>query len=164
MDVPRSLNASMPELVDFDLGSICDNPKSVVEENSHFQGKTIVITGAGGLFGREGCLYFGRRGARVAALDQNKAGLKETFDAMQAELGDDFDFKPYVCDVTDAIQINQVVKSIALRFQRIDLLWNNAGYQGKIQTTLEYDPNDFARVMNINVTGRHPSAAAPYIQ
>ena len=36
---------------------------------------------------------------------------------------------------------------------RIDFLWNNAGYQGRINTTLEYDPEDFARVMNINVTG-----------
>ena len=154
--VPRNLDtSSLPELVDYDLESVCDNPKSVVEENSYYLGKTIVITGAGGLFGREGCLYFGRRGARIAALDQNKAGLKETFDAMQVELGEDncFDFKPYVCDVTNAEQIAQVVDSIVARFQRIDLLWNNAGYQGKIQPALEYDPADFARVMNINVTG-----------
>ena len=36
---------------------------------------------------------------------------------------------------------------------QIDMLWNNAGYQGQIKPTLEYDPADFARVMNINVTG-----------
>lgn len=73
-------SASMPELIDFDLESSCDNPKSVIEENSFFLGKTVVITGAGGLFGREGCLYFGKRGARIAALDQNQAGLKGTFE------------------------------------------------------------------------------------
>jgi NAD(P)-dependent dehydrogenase (short-subunit alcohol dehydrogenase family) len=33
------------------------------------------------------------------------------------------------------------------------MLWNNAGYQGQIKPTLEYDPTDFALVMNINVTG-----------
>eukprot|EP00540_Astrosyne_radiata_P015204 CAMPEP_0116827698 /NCGR_PEP_ID=MMETSP0418-20121206/3250_1 /TAXON_ID=1158023 /ORGANISM="Astrosyne radiata, Strain 13vi08-1A" /LENGTH=184 /DNA_ID=CAMNT_0004456515 /DNA_START=45 /DNA_END=599 /DNA_ORIENTATION=+ len=33
------------------------------------------------------------------------------------------------------------------------MLWNNAGYQGQIKPTLDYDPADFARVMNINVTG-----------
>ena len=33
------------------------------------------------------------------------------------------------------------------------MLWNNAGYQGEIKPTLEYDTADFARVMNINVTG-----------
>jgi len=35
----------------------------------------------------------------------------------------------------------------------IDFLWNNAGYQGQIAPTLDYDPVDFANVMNINVTG-----------
>eukprot|EP00957_Ditylum_brightwellii_P015572 1174577-Ditylum_brightwellii.AAC.1 len=29
-------------------------------------------------------------------------------------------------------------------FGRIDMLWNNAGYQGQIKPTLEYDPKDFA--------------------
>jgi len=33
------------------------------------------------------------------------------------------------------------------------MLWNNAGYQGEIKPTLEYDTAEFARVMNINVTG-----------
>ena len=36
----------------------------------------------------------------------------------------------------------------------IDFLWkNNAGYQGQIAPTLDYDPVDFANVMNTNVTG-----------
>ena len=33
------------------------------------------------------------------------------------------------------------------------MLWNNAGYQGQIKPTLEYDPADFSTVLNINVTG-----------
>lgn len=145
----------MPSLVAFDMESVCDNPKSVVaDDEARFAGKVIVITGAGGQFGREGCLYFGRRGARIAALDQNKAGLKGTFEAMETELGEEFDFMPYVCDVTSAEQIGEVVDSIIFRFKRIDLLWNNAGYQGRIETTLEYDSDDFSRVMNINVTGK----------
>lgn len=114
-----NLHASMPSLEDYDLESVCDNPKSVVEERSYFTGKTLVVTGAGGQFGREGCLYFAKRGCRIAALDQNRAGLKETFDAVKQELGEEeFDFKMYVCDVTRASQIAAVVKSICERFQR----------------------------------------------
>ena len=143
----------MPSLIDFDLESTCENPKSIVEDDNFFAGRTIVITGAGGQFGREGCIYFAKRGARVAALDQNKAGLKETFFALQTDLGEDFDFKPYVCDVTNEEQINCVIESILFRFQRIDLLWNNAGYQGRIAPLLDYDVEDFARTMNINVSG-----------
>jgi NAD(P)-dependent dehydrogenase (short-subunit alcohol dehydrogenase family) len=83
----------------------------------------------------------------------SKGGLKDTFDAMKEEFGESFDFKAYVCDVTNAAQTEQVIESIHSRFKRIDLLWNNAGYQGQIAPTLEYDPEDFAQVMNVNVTG-----------
>lgn len=177
----EELQSSMPELIDFDSKS--DNPRSIVEDDSsRFANKIIVITGAGGMLGREGCIFFCKRGARVAALDQDKAGLKETFLALQTELGHegtilpvgsvscsssiqpeltdyliaikDFDFKTYACDVTDAEQVGETVESIVKRFGRIDCLWNNAGYQGKIQQLLEYDVADFERVMKINVTGK----------
>ena len=147
------LSASMPSLVDFGDGTE-SLPQSVIEGDAAFQGKVVVITGAGGQFGRAGCLYFAKRGARIAALDNSKDALKETFTALDKELGEgNFDFKPYVCDVTNASLIAEVVDSIELRFKRIDYLWNNAGYQGKIQPLLDYDPQDFAMVMNVNVTG-----------
>jgi NAD(P)-dependent dehydrogenase (short-subunit alcohol dehydrogenase family) len=124
-------------------------------DSSRFANKTIAITGAGGSFGREGCIYFCQRGARIAAVDQNAVALAETFQAMQIQLGKDahFDFKPFVCDVTNVEQVQTTIQSIADQFGRIDLLWNNAGYQGKIQPLLEYDPADFELVMKINVTG-----------
>jgi FlaA1/EpsC-like NDP-sugar epimerase len=82
----EKLHSSMPELIDFDSKS--DNPRSIVEDDSaRFAGKMIVITGAGGMLGREGCIFFCKRGARVAALDQDQAGLKDTFLALQTELG-----------------------------------------------------------------------------
>ena len=84
--VQEQLHSSMPELIDFDSKS--DNPRSIVEDDStRFANKIVVVTGAGGMLGREGCIFFCKRGARVAALDQDKAGLKETFLALQTELG-----------------------------------------------------------------------------
>jgi NAD(P)-dependent dehydrogenase (short-subunit alcohol dehydrogenase family) len=38
---------------------------------SRFQDQVIVITGAGGNFGREGCMYFANRGAKVVGMDLN---------------------------------------------------------------------------------------------
>ena len=120
-----------------------------------FQGKVVVITGAGGQFGRAGCIYFAKRGARIAALDNSETALEQTLKALDHEFGanKNFDYKSYVCDVTNASLIAEVVDSIEAHFKRIDYLWNNAGYQGKIQPLLDYDPQDFAMVMNINVTG-----------
>lgn len=147
------LEASMPSLVAF-TDDMESEAKSLIEGDSNFSGKVIVITGAGGQFGQAGCIYFGKRGAKVAALDRSKDALKDTFSAMERELGDgNFDFKPYVCDVTDPKQIEGVIDSIDFRFKRIDLLWNNAGYQGKIKPLLDYDPEDFRHVMDVNVSG-----------
>jgi NAD(P)-dependent dehydrogenase (short-subunit alcohol dehydrogenase family) len=144
-------NRSATEGIDINIGSSSTRSGG----GGDFAGKVIVITGAGGQFGRTGCIYFCRHGARVAGLDQSKEGLKETFTALEQALGDssNFDFKPYVCDVTDAKQMQDVIDSIDFRFKRIDLLWNNAGYQGKIIPMLDYDPDDFKTVMDINVVG-----------
>jgi NAD(P)-dependent dehydrogenase (short-subunit alcohol dehydrogenase family) len=132
------------------------NFTTMVVDDNRFTGKVIVVTGAGGQLGREGCRYFAKRGARVAAIDRSKAGLKETFNALNQDRTSTkrtFDFKPYVCDVTDPKAMAEVADSVFYRFGRIDYLWNNAGYQGKIKTILDNDPEDFALVMSINVTG-----------
>ena len=126
--------------------------------DTRFRGKNIIITGAGGNFGREGCIYFSRRGANIAALDNNEAALNET---LRATVDDNAGcastvttIKVYACDVTNSVSVETTIQSVAKDFGgRIDMLWNNAGYQGQIKPTLEYDPADFARVMNINVTG-----------
>lgn len=117
--------------------------------DARFRGKTIVITGAGGQLGRAGCIYFAARGASIAALDKNEAGLRETL----AECATGSNIKPYICDVTKEESIDAVFSAIADRFGSIDLVWNNAGYQGQIAPILEQDPKDFDLVMRVNVTG-----------
>ena len=130
-------------------------------EDPRFHNKTIIITGAGGNFGRSGCLFFLRRGARIAALDLDEHSLNETISDLEKELklNDDstmsagiIRIKAYTCDVTKPDNVDSVISSVANDFGSIDMLWNNAGYQGQIKPTLDYDPSDFARVMNINVT------------
>lgn len=134
-----------------------NNKKTGSSDDRRFRGKTIIITGAGGNFGRVGCLFFAERGANVAAMDNNENALNETLKEVTAAItgcDDGRRIKGYTCDVTNADSTEKAVESISKDFdQRIDMLWNNAGYQGQIKPTLEYDPADFARVMNINVTG-----------
>jgi len=123
------------------------------ETDTRFRGKTIIITGAGGNFGRMGCIFFASRGANVAAMDNNENALNETIKEVTASADCVGKIQGYICDVTNADSVEKAVESISKDFATIHLLWNNAGYQGQIKPTLEYDPTDFARVMNINVTG-----------
>lgn len=129
--------------------------------DQRFFGKTIVITGAGGNFGREGCIFFASRGAKVAALDLNEKALDETISEVrtivQASLNlkspGEINIKAIKCDVTSVESVEASMNTVVETYGGIDLLWNNAGYQGQIKPTLEYDPVDFANVMSINVTG-----------
>ncbi len=117
-----------------------------------FENKVILITGAGGNFGREGCLYFAKRGGKIVAMDKNESTLEETASHVR-EAVQDAEILVAPCDVTDVASVQKAVETAVEKFSRIDLLWNNAGYQGHITPTLEYDPKDFALVMNVNVTG-----------
>lgn len=131
--------------------------KDISSSDTRFQGKLIVITGAGGNFGRVGCQYFAQRGANVAALDNNSNALNETItEVIISSSNSNTTIKGYTCDITNAEEVEKTIESITKDFNcngKIDMLWNNAGYQGEIKPTLEYDTADFARVMNINVTG-----------
>lgn len=117
-----------------------------------FSSKTVVITGAGGNFGQEGCLFFAKAGAKVAALDKDPRTLAETAEKVQTDYPKT-ELLTLECDVTSPESIADATSKIVKQFGSIDMVWNNAGYQGKISPTLEYDPSDFAIVMKINVTG-----------
>lgn len=127
--------------------------KASSESDTRFRNKTIIITGAGGNFGRVGCIYFAKRGANIAAMDNNENALNETLKEILADITITGKIKGYTCDVTNAASVENTVTSITRDFGQVDMLWNNAGYQGQIKPTLEYDVTDFANVMNINVTG-----------
>ena len=122
--------------------------------DTRFVGKTILITGAGGNFGRAGCLFFCQRGASVVAWDNNESALAETISEVRSQdEANCIKIEGYTCDVTSGESVRSTLENVLSDFERIDMLWNNAGYQGEIKPTLEYDIEDFARVMNINVTG-----------
>mmetsp|Transcript_9709 Transcript_9709/g.11321 ORF Transcript_9709/g.11321 Transcript_9709/m.11321 type:complete len:289 (+) Transcript_9709:237-1103(+) len=126
------------------------------ENDIRFKDRVIIITGAGGNFGREGCIYFALRGAKVIALDNNMTSLQETVEHVNAKCQES-KIEPCIncfeCDVTKVSSVQSAIDSAVKVHGTIHLLWNNAGYQGQILPTLEYKVSDFANVMNVNVTG-----------
>eukprot|EP00941_MAST-03F_sp_MAST-3F-sp1_P005441 g5441.t1 len=117
-----------------------------------FDNSTIVVTGAGGNFGRAGASYFFREGANVVMLDVMEKSLKEAFASVQGETGAG-EVLMQVCDITNVGDIALAVSAAEKKFGKITHLWNNAGYQGKMLPTAEYPEDDFKRVIDINVTG-----------
>ena len=122
--------------------SYSGNKPSACDQRRRFEGKTIVITGGGGTFGRVGAKYFAEQGAKVVLVDVNQAALDSVANDVNG-------ITTCACDVRDPNQVQAVVDACG----RIDLLWNNAGYQGAMKPLLEYPADDVQRVMDINVVG-----------
>jgi NAD(P)-dependent dehydrogenase (short-subunit alcohol dehydrogenase family) len=117
-----------------------------------FKNKTVVITGAGGAFGRAACVFFALYGANVCMLDANESFLKETATCVE-RVCDQSKMLSFACDVRNEEEIKKVVDQIETTFKTIHYLFNNAGYQGQFEKTQYYSHEDFKKVFEINVYG-----------
>ncbi|KAL6077174.1 Xylitol dehydrogenase [Balamuthia mandrillaris] len=123
-----------------------------------FKGKTVLITGGAGNFGRACGLRFAREGANVVLLDLVEKPLQEALADVKAVIKEgegegSQDALAITCDVTDAQGVKEAVQRAVERFGAIDMCFNNAGYQGLFVKTQQYPEEDFQKVININVTG-----------
>lgn len=130
---------------------VCGTSSS--SSSGRFTGKTIVITGAGGNFGRAGAEFFASEGCNIVAVDAAAAPLEETRKLVDKAVGEEGRIITVLVDVTKEDEVQKIVTQAKESFGGIDLLWNNAGYQGAIKPLLEYPVADFQRVMDINVVG-----------
>ena len=121
------------------------NFSSCEEKQPRFAGKTIVITGGGGTFGRVGAKYFAKEGANVVLVDVNRKALDEAMATLPGA-----NVEAVACDVRDADSVAAVVRT-AQKFGGVDLLWNNAGYQGQMKPLLEYSAKDDAAELSNNL-------------
>jgi len=112
-------------------------------------GKTFVITGAGGGVGRELVLKVLDRGGRVAAVDINEEALKAT-----AEAADNSDrLSLHKVDITDPDAVNDLADEVTAIHGHVDGLINNAGI---IQPFIPINDLDLAKihqVMDVNFYG-----------
>ncbi|MGJ8515366.1 SDR family NAD(P)-dependent oxidoreductase [Carnimonas bestiolae] len=118
--------------------------------SQRFRDKTVLITGGGGDIGRVIAARLAQEGATIALLDidQNK------LDSAVAWLSDQgAEVAGFSADITDVKAVEQALAKVIERFGSVELLFNNAGYQGAFQPLHHYPADDFARVININVVG-----------
>lgn len=117
---------------------------------NRFQGKTAMVTGGAGNIGFETAKRLAEEGAGIALLDVKGEELAKAAEKLSA-IGPSV--RAYVCDVSDAQVVEETVRSVTADFERVELLFNNAGYQGDFRPVQDYPPEDFARVLNINLYG-----------
>ncbi|HFQ15159.1 MAG TPA: SDR family oxidoreductase [Rhodobacteraceae bacterium] len=112
-------------------------------------GKVAMITGAASGIGLACATYFARNGARIIMADTDeKAGLPAA-EALK-EAGFEVIFTD--CDVTERLDVRNMVKLAVSNFDRVDILVNNAGITHDAGF-LDLDEEDFDRVLKVNLKG-----------
>ncbi|WP_436499192.1 SDR family NAD(P)-dependent oxidoreductase [Actinokineospora sp. HUAS TT18] len=117
-----------------------------------FAGLRAIVTGGGSGIGLAAATHLAARGARVACLDLNPAGVPEPLLGITADVGDED-------SVTAAV--NQAAEA----FGGLDIVVNNAGIgaQGTVEDN-SYD--EWRKVFEVNVLGivRTSRAALPHLR
>lgn len=114
------------------------------------QGLVSVITGAGSGIGRASALAFAAEGAPVVVADLNLASAQASCQAIAEQGGT---ASAVEVDVTDARQVEAMLRHATETFGRLDVLFNNAGVPQSF-TPLEDSPDAlFDRIMAVNVRG-----------
>ncbi|CAN5303976.1 SDR family oxidoreductase [soil metagenome] len=111
--------------------------------------KVFVVTGGGNGMGREVALQLLQRGARVAAVDLNEAGLTET--AELAKAGDRLSIHPL--NVSDRKAVLALPDAVIKAHGQVDGLFNVAGIIQPFVKINELDFDVIERVMNVNFWG-----------
>lgn len=116
---------------------------------------TIIITGAGSGIGRVTARTFLAAGWRVGLIGRREEALRETADGRAGAL-------VLPCDVCDAGAVDAAFDRAAAEWGRLDVLFNNAGTGLVTQTPDEVDPDEFRRVIEVNVNGVFICARAAF--
>jgi meso-butanediol dehydrogenase/(S,S)-butanediol dehydrogenase/diacetyl reductase len=110
-----------------------------------FEGKTIVVTGAGSGIGAACVRRLHDEGASVVAVDVNRADLENVVAGLDAGK-----VLPIAADVVDRAQVESVVADGVQRFGSLYGLVNSAGVRG-VGSVLDFDDEAWQKVMSVNL-------------
>ncbi len=113
-------------------------------------GRSALVTGAGGGIGRAACVELARAGASLTLVDLDANALAATAQAVEAAGAQ---VCCQVADVTDSAQVAAFVATAVARFGRLDAFFNNAGVEGPVAPLAEYPEDGFDRVVAVNLKG-----------
>ena len=114
-----------------------------------FNGKVVVITGAGGGIGAAYGRRFARAGAKLGLLDIDAERLRGVADELE---GQAVECLPVACDVSDEAACRDAIAAVIQRFGSVEVLINNAGITHR-SAFADTDPMVFRKVMGVNFFG-----------
>jgi NAD(P)-dependent dehydrogenase (short-subunit alcohol dehydrogenase family) len=119
-------------------------------------GKVAVVTGACGLLGREHCKALAAAGAQVVVTDVNKEDCRQLAESLGPQ------HLAISIDVTNTASLEMAKELVLLRYNRLDILVNNAAINDKFEDPLlagkqsmfeHYPLKLWEQSWQVNVTG-----------
>jgi len=112
------------------------------------QGKAIIVTGAAGAIGFSTCEILAREGARLLVVDIAADRLEQRVAELTAA---GHQAIAHVADCADEAAVEGYASAAMDAFGRIDGFFNNAGIEGDLAPTHEYDIAMFDRIIRVNL-------------
>jgi 2-hydroxycyclohexanecarboxyl-CoA dehydrogenase len=111
--------------------------------------KVAIVTGGASGLGRGIALALAREGARVAVVDLNEAGARDTVEAIAKNGGQAAAWR---ADISDKARIDRVVAEIISRWGTVDILVNNAGLD-RVGPFVNSSEAEWDLILRVNLKG-----------
>jgi NAD(P)-dependent dehydrogenase (short-subunit alcohol dehydrogenase family) len=113
-------------------------------------GKVCIVTGAGGSIGSASATLLAEQGASVMLVDNHEDNLAAALDA----LGGESDTAAAMqADVSSADDTQNYIDATLAKWNRIDVLFANAGISGDNKPIADFPVDTFDAVLKVNVRG-----------
>ena len=124
--------------------------KNISKNKNRFKNKIAVVTGSTGDFGKLCVEKLAEEGCNVYLWDlmPDHKFLSSLQDKYPEQT-----FETHKLDICNENKVKENTQNIISKSEKIDLLFNNAGYQGDFKNTLDYSLEDFRKTIDINVVG-----------
>lgn len=114
------------------------------------QNKVAIVTGASKGIGAATAKRMAELGVKVVLTARSQEALSELANDINTSGGEAL---AVACDVSDYNQVNSMIAQTIMKFGKIDIVVNNAGLIEPIGHITDITPDDWGKVMDVNVKG-----------
>lgn len=127
------------------------------------EGKVAMVTGAGSGIGKAAALLLAKEGAKIGVLGRTEEELEETVREIENDGGEALSL---VADISQPKDMQDAVKQMVDRWQRLDIVFANAGINGVWAPLEDLTPEDWDKTLDINLKGTFLTVkyAVPYLK
>ncbi|WP_205620307.1 SDR family oxidoreductase [Alteribacter aurantiacus] len=116
--------------------------------NEQLHGRVALVTGGGSGIGKASAIHLARAGAKIVLADLKEEDAKDTKEEIEAIGGDVMVIET---DVSKEDEIEQCYDQLIKRFGRLDVIFANAGVNGRITPIEDMDVNDWTQTIDTNL-------------